>query len=521
MDIPAWLFKAFILSVKLMTLLQIGYSMRILLLPHLSGSHLFQITTAGEELLRRSHDVFCVLPKNSRFTKTVQNKGITILTLDIDTMEGLNESPEIMDKINRFIFEKPGSIFDMVNIIGGPNERYCKLLLNDERLINQIRDVGFDIAIVDLWPFAPCLSLVPNILGIPFVGMSTGLLDWDMGVPYLPSFMSFPLQLASDKMTLSQKMESLFHMLINHSPLPSLILDYSMLYKFAPDIASWPALTKKAVLFIVLRDHILENPKPSMPNVVRVPGILYKPVAPLPTDLEGYIKATQHVIVVSFGASSDTIPKKYLDIFLRAFAQFPDYLFIWKIKDENNLNLPNNIIMLSWIPQNDLLGHNKTKLFISHCGNNGLHEALYHGVPVLGLPLAGDQPHNAYLVENRNYGLNLDILTTTSEQLVIAIQTILKNETIQEKVKRVSMILKVRKPPLEEIGDSIEHVLKYGDVHLRPASLDMSFYELYMLDIFWFLLMIVLSIILLCFILSKVVYMYWLSLTNTSKDKFE
>ena len=32
-----------------------------------------------------------------------------------------------------------------------------------------------------------------------------------------------------------------------------------------------------------------------------------------------------------------------------------------------------------WVPQNDILGHPKLKLFITHGGNNGQYEALYHG----------------------------------------------------------------------------------------------------------------------------------------------
>ncbi len=35
-----------------------------------------------------------------------------------------------------------------------------------------------------------------------------------------------------------------------------------------------------------------------------------------------------------------------------------------------------------------------TRLFITHAGNNGQLEALYHGVPMLAMPVAGDQNRN-------------------------------------------------------------------------------------------------------------------------------
>ena len=57
----------------------------------------------------------------------------------------------------------------------------------------------------------------------------------------------------------------------------------------------------------------------------------------------------------------------------------------------NVTGLPSNIITKDWIPQNDLLGHPNVKVFISHGGNNGQYEAVYHGVPMIAIPLFGDQ----------------------------------------------------------------------------------------------------------------------------------
>lgn len=56
---------------------------------------------------------------------------------------------------------------------------------------------------------------------------------------------------------------------------------------------------------------------------------------------------------------------------------------------------PSNVKAVDWMPQNDILGHAKTRLFLSHVGHNSMYEAAYHGVPVIGFPMWSDQPENA------------------------------------------------------------------------------------------------------------------------------
>ena len=64
-----------------------------------------------------------------------------------------------------------------------------------------------------------------------------------------------------------------------------------------------------------------------------------------------------------------------------------------------------------WIPQNDVMGHANTKLFITHGGTNGLYEAIFHAVPMLGLPLLVDQYDNMLRITDRGAGEKLDITT--------------------------------------------------------------------------------------------------------------
>jgi glucuronosyltransferase len=62
--------------------------------------------------------------------------------------------------------------------------------------------------------------------------------------------------------------------------------------------------------------------------------------------------------------------------------------------------------------------------FVSHCGANSLAEAAAAGVPLVCIPLFGDQFYNAAVVEFRGTGITLDHGRLTRADLVKAIRDI-------------------------------------------------------------------------------------------------
>jgi len=73
-------------------------------------------------------------------------------------------------------------------------------------------------------------------------------------------------------------------------------------------------------------------------------------------------------------------------------------------------------------------GHPNTRLFISHGGLLGSQEAVYCGLPILGMPMFGDQHLNvAYFVE-KGLALRLNIRQLSYEQLSSALTELLWNK---------------------------------------------------------------------------------------------
>ena len=74
-----------------------------------------------------------------------------------------------------------------------------------------------------------------------------------------------------------------------------------------------------------------------------------------------------------------------------------------------------------------MLGHPKTKAFITHGGTNGIYEAIYHGIPVVGIPLFGDQFDNVVHMKTKGAGVRVDILTMSSRDLLHAVKTVIND----------------------------------------------------------------------------------------------
>lgn len=74
-----------------------------------------------------------------------------------------------------------------------------------------------------------------------------------------------------------------------------------------------------------------------------------------------------------------------------------------------------------------VLAHPGARAFITHAGSHGLFEALCHAVPMVMVPISGDQPDNAIKLANKGAGVVLDLLSITTESLLQGLNDVIND----------------------------------------------------------------------------------------------
>ena len=119
---------------------------------------------------------------------------------------------------------------------------------------------------------------------------------------------------------------------------------------------------------------------PYLPNVIEVGGLGVKDAKPLTGELAAWLdSASAGAVFISFGSaiSPSQMPEEKLKAVLEVFRALPQLSFVWKWDSEIE-NLPENVMIQKWIPQQDLLGHPNLRVFVTHGGMGGVSEAVYH-----------------------------------------------------------------------------------------------------------------------------------------------
>ena len=474
------------LLILLVTLQPVPAAKILMKAPQL-GSHILEQVSLGEELVTRGHEVYMAIASRYPKKSSIEKLGIKLLPYKIpdDVLYGISEDYEKM--VAEVIFDKGQ---DKMALSGKTASRIsyddCAYMMADESFLETVRKLKLDLVIVEPFILCPCSLILPKYFGIPFVTNAGFYFPWRIGIPALPSFANF-LTSWTDlaDITLISRLSNLLTYVAVDSILARMAPDNNTLLKrFAPEYKSWNDLLRQSELFLVGRDQHLGPPIPSMPNYISVAGLTTAKPKKLPKELEDIAGKSDGIILFSFGSAGYYFPEEVVVKFLEAFSRLKQTVLL-KIFIPDGVKVPENVKVSSWLPQNDILGHPKTKLFITHCGINGQYEALYNGVPMIGFPLFAEQHMNCRRLHKTGFGLEMKVQDFTSEQLFLNIQEVLNNPKYRSTIGKASEVFRDQPMSGRERGAFwIEHVIEHGGKHLRPLSIDLPLYQFLMLDVF-------------------------------------
>lgn len=283
-------------------------------------------------------------------------------------------------------------------------------------------------------------------------------------------------------------------------------------------------LEKKISLMMINSHRSIDIPRPTIAGLVNVGGIHIKPARPLPSDIQTFIDGAKHgVVYFSLGSymKSTDMPKDKIKMLMDGFARLKQRV-IWKYEDENIKNLPKNVMVKKWMPQNDILAQENVILFMTHGGLFGSQEGIYWAKPMLCIPLYGDQHRNTIKAVQEGYALSLVLSEMTSDLLVQKVNEMISNKKYTQKAKALSNRFRDNPiSPKDEAMYWIEYIIRHkGAKHLKSKAVDMSLWEYLALDIVFLYGGLALLALFVCL---RVIYrlVLWVWVKNNENSDFD
>lgn len=359
-----------------------------------SPSHHIWMRTLTTELARLGHnvtslsaDVEADAPKNLHY---IHLEKMYAMAEDSEMMEEFISMNDLSTWSKMFVF---GDMFTIMLQGTVTSEGFTTLM-------NYPDDFPFDLIIYDTIAGLTSQVFVDKFKNVPVITVCPYPLvyfsNYISGSPYFPAFVPNQNALTLEN-TFCGRFENFLSALFEHFYIYNYLgyvmeRDLNQVVKLSRPLKE---LYKRTKLVMPNYNPAVDLVQPIMPMVVPVGGLQIREPKPLPEDLDViFRKAKMGVVLFSLGSNvkSEMLGVDRLTEIVEALRQFPEYDFIWKIDPTGmDLDIPKHVHIRKWLPQNDILAHNKTVLFMSHGGGLSTQETTWFGVPMLGFPVLMDQ----------------------------------------------------------------------------------------------------------------------------------
>eukprot|EP00041_Stephanoeca_diplocostata_P019471 m.420193 g.420193 ORF g.420193 m.420193 type:complete len:516 (-) comp21314_c0_seq2:1313-2860(-) len=421
-----------------------------------SVSHLMLAMKTGRELSSRGHNVTVVTADiNGTLYKKVDKEGVNFLVC---------EHPWSRAQFDSWI-ENVATLdpFNGATALTNMDADGCDAILMNKDILNKLS--GIEAIVVDA--ASRCGSVVRDVLGIkqrvdfmPVTFMDPFFLP-RLGGAIGPHALPQTGSRLTPDMDFGARVHNCIVQWVGYA------LEYFITDPITNALRQKHGLTgshKEAMadtgMFIMQSSWAIEFPRAVPPSVRLVGPILPGPAKPLTGEIADFVQPGDRVLLVSFGSQAritDAVMQKLVDAFALLKCKV-----LWKITGNAPKTVSDNVKMVSWFNQNDLLGHEAVMAFLSHGGLNGVSEAAYHGVPVVGFPLFGDQWDNIARLQYRGMAEMIDSETFLATDLAAVVEQVMNDATYTESAQKISAIIKdTPKHPVALAADAIEYGFRH------------------------------------------------------------
>lgn len=394
----------------------------------------------------------------------------------------------------------------------------CKLMETPELqdlINNPPSDPPYDLVITELFA-APCYLAFGRHLNITMIAAMTSVFqDWisgSTGYPHNPAYVPTFISTFGQKMNFWERLQNFL--------LTNIIAAKYSYYSnfqtemtnkiFGMELSSIEELYEDISLILVNSHHTLHGVRPTTPSVVEVAGLhLTEDGDPLAPEVQKWLDESKHgCVFVTFGSMVriETFPKELMETFYKSFEAIAPVRVLMKIAKKEELlpGLPKNVMVQPWFPQMAVLKHKNTKAFITHGGLMGTQESIYAGVPMVGIPLFGDQHINILNYVNKNVAVSLGgPQNVTEEKLTAALKTVLYDPVYRANIKKLSELFNDRPMSARDTAVYwVEYVARHGKA-LQSPSIHLHWWQRNLLDVYAFLTFCVVTVLYIVFVVLR------------------
>lgn len=469
-------------------------------------------------LAARGHQVFVV----SHFPQSHSVLNYTDISLVGSMKNAVEDTP--LENVG------DGDVLLSVNMLANLAVEICEKTLSFPRIQELIKsEEKFDLIIVELFN-TDCMLGFVHKFRVPFIAIGTSvMMPWGnarFGNPDNPSYIPHHFLAHADRMSFSERIVNTvyqmsvqwaYHFLMD-MPTQRIARRY-----FGDSLPPLADIARNTSLLLLNSHFSMNQPRPLVTQIVEVGGLHLSPPKPLPEDIKKFLDDSEYgVIYFSLGSivKTDTLAAEKRDAFLQAFAELPQRI-LWKWESDTIPNKPPNVKIARWLPQVDVLRHRNVKVFLTHGGLMGTIEAVHSGVPMVGIPLFGDQEVNIRSYVSEGFAVKLHFNSITKESVLRALKTVLHDTRYRENAVRISRAFNDRPvSPLDTAVFWTEYVIRHaGAPHLQTAAVELAWYQYLLLDVFAVIMAVVVSASVVIFYVTKSIIHFLLSQKGSQKKK--